>query len=614
MNGRIVAVGLILTVLAWFSAYNLVRQDFEDEVERTRQLHSNILKGMEVHTLSLLQDSNDILLLMEQTYKTQKSITPEVRAILSSASFSRFTDQAALMDANGNHLFSFSLADAAVNVADRAYFQAHIHSDTGKLFIGPIVKGRVTGQTVFHVSRRISSNPDGSFGGVAAVAISSDYFAAFFQQISLEKIEYLLIGADGLIRATGDNNRRLLGTVVQDESFRLALAGPEDSGMFRITTISRNELRFVSFRIAREYGLISSVTQLDSDALSLFYQRRVLYYGAAALFTMLLPFLLHFLYRASKQQQEMRRSVQAAMERAEYYLDMAGALLVALDLSGRVTMLNQRGAEILGYAETDLVGKDWIDTIIPPEHRELVRTRFQQIIAGNRPAQKNAADMEVLTRDGNRRIISWTNSVLRNLQGEIVGTLSSGVDVTERRHMEAELLRLVATDPLTGLSNRRNLLEAGQREFQLYLRQQRPLSVCLMDIDHFKRINDRFGHAIGDLVLVRLAEVCRSTLRTADLCGRFGGEEFVIILPDTLLETACIAAERLREKLEREIVDTPVGSVQFTVSIGVASAEPNHSCIDDVIRMADVYMYAAKNSGRNRAVSKITMWRHLPEK
>lgn len=613
MNARIVAVGLILTVLAWFSAYNLVRQDFEDEVERTRQLHSNILKGMESHTLSLLQDCNDILLLMEHTYKEQKSITPEIRAILSSASFSRFTNQAVLIDANGNHLFSFALGETAVNVADRAYFQAHIHSDTGKLFIGPLVKGRVTGQTVFHVSRRIN-NPDGSFGGVAAVAISSDYFTAFFQQISLEKIEYLLIGADGLIRATGDNNRRLLGAVVQDESFRLALAGPEDSGMFRITTISRNELRFVSFRIAREYGLLSSVTQLDSDALSLFYQRRFLYYGAAALFTLLLPFLLHFLYRASKQQQEMRRSVQAAMERAEYYLDMAGALLVALDLSGRVTMLNQRGAEILGYAETELVGKEWIDTIIPPEHRELVRTRFQQIIAGNRLAPKSAADMEVLTRDGNRRTISWTNSVLRNMQGEIVGTLSSGVDVTERRHMEAELLRLVATDPLTGLSNRRNLLEAGQREFQLYLRQQRPLSVCLMDIDHFKRINDRFGHAIGDLVLVSLAEVCRSTLRTADLCGRFGGEEFVIILPDTPLETACIAAERLREKLEREIVDTPAGSIQFTVSIGVASAEPNHSCIDDVIRMADVYMYAAKNSGRNRAVSKITMWRDLPEK
>ncbi len=613
MNARIVAVGLILTVLAWFSAYNLVRQDFEDEVERTRQLHSNILKGMEVQTLSLLQDANEVLLLMEQTFKKQKSITPEVRAILSSASFSRFTDQAALIDANGNLLFSFALEGAAVNVADRAYFQAHIPSDTGKLFIGPLVIGRVTGQPVFHVSRRIS-NPDGSFGGVATVAISSDYFTDFFQQITLEPINYLLIGVDGLVRAASDDNRHMLGATVEDESFRQAVAESAESGMYRIITLARQELRFVSFRFARKYGLYSVITQLDSDALSLFYQRRFLYYGAAALFTLLLPFLLHFLYRASKQQQEMRQSVQAAMERAEYYLDMAGALLVALDLSGRVTMLNQRGSEILGYAETELLGQNWIDTIIPPEHRELVRIRFQETINGNRPAQKSAADMEVLTRDGKRRIISWTNNVLRNLQGEIVGTLSSGVDVTERRHMEAELLRLVATDPLTGLSNRRNLLEAGQREFQLYLRQQRSLSVCLMDIDHFKRINDRFGHAIGDLVLVRLAEVCLSTLRTADLCGRFGGEEFVIILPDTPLETACIAAERLREKLEREIVDTPAGSVQFTVSIGVASAEPNHSCIDDVIRMADVYMYAAKNSGRNRAVSKITMWRDLPEK
>ena len=608
MNARIVAVGLILTVLAWFSAFHLVRQDYESEVERTRQLHSNILKGMEAHTLSLLQDSNEVLLLMDQTFKKQKSITPEVRAILSSASFSRFTDQAALIDVNGNHLFSFSLGGAAVNVADRAYFRAHVHSDTGKLFIGPPVIGRVTGQPVFHVSRRIN-NPDGSFGGVATVAISADYFADFFRQITLEPINYLLVGVDGLVRAASDNYRHMLGAALEDETFRQAAAGKEEAGMFRITTLSRQELRFVSFRFAREYGLLSVVTELDSDAMSLFYQRRFLYFGAAVLFTLLLPLLLHLLYRASKQQQQLRLSVQAAMERAEYYLDMAGALLVALDLSARVTMLNQRGEEILGYAEAELLGKNWIDTIIPPEHRELVRIRFQQTIAGNRPTTKSAADMEVLTRDGKRRIISWTNSVLRNLQGEIVGTLSSGVDVTERRHMEAELLRLVATDPLTGLSNRRNLLEAGQREFQLYLRHQRPLSVCLMDIDHFKRINDSYGHAIGDLVLVRLAEVCRSTLRTADLCGRFGGEEFVIILPDTPLETACNAAERLRSRLEKEIVDTPAGSIRFTVSIGVACAESNHSSIDDVIRMADVYMYAAKNSGRNRAVSKITIWR-----
>ena len=133
-----------------------------------------------------------------------------------------------------------------------------------------------------------------------------------------------------------------------------------------------------------------------------------------------------------------------------------------------------------------------------------------------------------------------------------------------------------------------------------------------MDIDHFKRINDRYGHANGDLVLVRLAEVCRSTLRTADLCGRFGGEEFVVILPDTTLETACIAAERLREVIERQTVETDAGSIRFTVSIGVAAAEPNHTSISDLIRMADVYMYAAKNSGRNRAVSKITLWKSLP--
>jgi diguanylate cyclase (GGDEF)-like protein/PAS domain S-box-containing protein len=611
MNVRLVLVGLVLALLAWLSAYRLVQQDYAAEVERTRKLHSNILKGMESHTLALLQDIDEILVLMKETYKIHRTITPEVRAILSASNFSRFADQAAIMGADGNRLFSFAPVQVPVNVADRAYFQAQIAQDTGKPFIGPAVTGRMTGQSVFHVSRRVN-NADGSFGGVALVAVSTDYFADVFLRMTLEDINYLLVGTDGFVRATSGDNKQLLGIALDNPEFRRLLEQPATAGMVLIDSRLGNGLRFVSYRIARDYGIVSVVTQPEDTVLSLFRQRRLLYYSAAAMFTLLLTSLLLYLYRASQQQKQLRLSVQAAMEQAEYYLDMAGTLLVALDLNGRVTMLNQQGVDILGYAEEDLLGQDLVEIIIPPEQRDLVRARFQQVITGKQPEQKDAMDMDVVTRDGHRRTLTWITNLLRNLQGDIVGILSSGVDVTERRQIEEELLRLVATDPLTGLSNRRNLLEAGEREFQLFLRQQRPLAACLMDIDHFKSINDRYGHANGDLVLIRLAEVCRATLRTADLCGRFGGEEFVIILPDTTLDTACVAAERLRKMIERQTVETDAGVIRFTVSIGVAAAEPNHTSIGDLIRMADVYMYAAKNSGRNRAVSKITLWKSLP--
>lgn len=611
MNVRLVLVGLVLALLAWLSAYRLVQQDYAAEVERTRKLHSNILKGMESHTLALLQDIDEILVLMKETYKIHRTITPEVRAILSASNFSRFADQAAIMGADGNRLFSFAPVQVPVNVADRAYFQAQVAQDTGKPFIGPAVTGRMTGQSVFHVSRRVN-NADGSFGGVALVAVSTDYFADVFLRMTLEDINYLLVGTDGFVRATSGDSKQLLGIALDNPEIRRLLEQPATAGMVLIDSRLGNGLRFVSYRIARDYGIVSVVTQPEDTVLSLFRQRRLLYYSAAAMFTLLLTFLLLYLYRASQQQKQLRLSVQAAMEQAEYYLDMAGTLLVALDLNGRVTMLNQQGVEILGYAEEDLLGQDLVEIIIPPEQRDLVRARFQQVITGKQPEQKDAMDMDVVTRDGHRRTLTWITNLLRNLQGDIVGILSSGVDVTERRQMEEELLRLVATDPLTGLSNRRNLLEAGEREFQLFLRQQRPLAACLMDIDHFKSINDRYGHANGDLVLIRLAEVCRATLRTADLCGRFGGEEFVIILPDTTLDTACVAAERLRKMIERQTVETDAGVIRFTVSIGVAAAEPNHTSIGDLIRMADVYMYAAKNSGRNRAVSKITLWKSLP--
>jgi PAS domain S-box-containing protein len=516
MNVRLVLVGLVLALLAWLSAYRLVQQDYAAEVERTRKLHSNILKGMESHTLALLQDIDEILVLMKETYKIHRTITPEVRAILSASNFSRFADQAAIMGADGNRLFSFAPVQVPVNVADRAYFQAQIAQDTGKPFIGPAVTGRMTGQSVFHVSRRVN-NADGSFGGVALVAVSTDYFADVFLRMTLEDINYLLVGTDGFVRATSGDNKQLLGIALDNPEFRRLLEQPATAGMVLIDSRLGNGLRFVSYRIARDYGIVSVVTQPEDTVLSLFRQRRLLYYSAAAMFTLLLTFLLLYLYRASQQQKQLRLSVQAAMEQAEYYLDMAGTLLVALDLNGRVTMLNQQGVDILGYAEEDLLGQDLVEIIIPPEQRDLVRARFQQVITGKQPEQKDAMDMDVVTRDGHRRTLTWITNLLRNLQGDIVGILSSGVDVTERRQIEEELLRLVATDPLTGLSNRRNLLEAGEREFQLFLRQQRPLAACLMDIDHFKSINDRYGNANGDLVLIRLAEVCRATLRTADL-------------------------------------------------------------------------------------------------
>ena len=213
--------------------------------------------------------------------------------------------------------------------------------------------------------------------------------------------------------------------------------------------------------------------------------------------------------------------------------------------------------------------------------------------------------METLTRGGQRRMIAWISNVLKNVHGEVIGTLSAGADVTERYRMEAELLRLANIDNLTGLSNRRIILEAGQRELEQYQRYHHPLSLFVLDIDHFKQVNDTYGHAAGDQVLIKLAEVSRRLLRATDICGRLGGEEFVGLLPETPADQAYTVAERLRETLAETPVATPAGEIRFTVSIGIATATPGDRSIDDLIRVADEAMYEAKAAGRNKVVARL---------
>ena len=129
------------------------------------------------------------------------------------------------------------------------------------------------------------------------------------------------------------------------------------------------------------------------------------------------------------------------------------------------------------------------------------------------------------------------------------------------------------------------------------------VTVMLFDLDRFKEVNDTYGHATGDQVLIALADTLREVLRSADLCGRYGGEEFVCLLPETTEIEARVVAERLRMAMAEQTIATAEGELHFTVSIGLAEAEPGDSTVETLIQRADVAMYEAKAAGRNRVVS-----------
>jgi diguanylate cyclase (GGDEF)-like protein len=170
-------------------------------------------------------------------------------------------------------------------------------------------------------------------------------------------------------------------------------------------------------------------------------------------------------------------------------------------------------------------------------------------------------------------------------------------------HLEiARLKRLGESDPLTLLHNRRHLQDRLPLEIQRSRRTRNPLSIAMMDIDHFKRVNDTFGHGVGDQVLCEVADRLRSINRISDVVTRWGGEEFLIIFPETNLRQARTIAERIRKTFEFRPVMSTVGEIQLTVSLGLAALKKDD---DDrsLIERVDQAMYSAKRQGRNKVVS-----------
>ncbi len=175
---------------------------------------------------------------------------------------------------------------------------------------------------------------------------------------------------------------------------------------------------------------------------------------------------------------------------------------------------------------------------------------------------------------------------------------------TALRNALEEVERLAMTDSLTGLYNHRHLFELADREIQRARRYQLLLSVLMLDIDDFKRVNDTYGHAIGDQVLQGVAECCRKELRRVDVIGRYGGDEFAAVLPETGLPAACRVAERLRKSIAERVLDTKAGRVTVTVSLGVAVLDSEQLTPESLLDRADQALYVAKQNGRNQTWSQ----------
>ncbi|TXT35850.1 MAG: response regulator [Comamonadaceae bacterium] len=209
--------------------------------------------------------------------------------------------------------------------------------------------------------------------------------------------------------------------------------------------------------------------------------------------------------------------------------------------------------------------------------------------------------------DKTRVLLGWQHRAWQFTSGFVfllaLALLALRAHLTALRQRE-EMRQLAITDVLTGIANRRHLMEIGQREVDRTRRHGRKLALLMLDIDRFKAINDTWGHPTGDRVIQKLADTLRTLARTHDTCGRLGGEEFAVLLPETDLAGAQVIAERLRAAIEETQTAVVDGDtvLRFTVSIGAASLAADDSLFESLLQRGDKALYQAKEGGRNCVV------------
>jgi diguanylate cyclase (GGDEF)-like protein/PAS domain S-box-containing protein len=271
--------------------------------------------------------------------------------------------------------------------------------------------------------------------------------------------------------------------------------------------------------------------------------------------------------------------------------------IYTVDRNGYVEEWNRSLQRFAGWLPGDVVGKS-IDIFVP--EGEDGHTRNARLLCKAR--ERGSAEMEGwrVRKNGSAFWASTVATSLPDSEGRSSRFVLVTRDLSKRKRIEDKLLAMACTDPLTGTHNRR----AGEAEiadaFRLWRKSSNMFSIMALDADHFKSINDRFGHDCGDEVLLTITRICRDTLRTGDSVIRWGGEEFILLLPDAHCHVAQTIGERLREAIQNAETGFAGHCVKITVSIGIAAPQAGDADVADMLRRADQAMYAAKQAGRNR--------------
>jgi len=303
------------------------------------------------------------------------------------------------------------------------------------------------------------------------------------------------------------------------------------------------------------------------------------------------------------ERKQTENKLRISEERHRLLADSARDVIWTMEADGSISYVSPSVELVLGCTPEEAMRQP-MEKILTSDSLAAAQdyiSRLNEAIKAGQPLESYRGDQENYCKDGSTFWTEVIASPLLNADGRLIQIVGVTRDITERKRLQQELEQQAHIDYLTKLNNRGYFMLQAEQELARSIRYVSKLSLFMLDVDNFKKINDMHGHKSGDIVLQRLAEICRNTLREVDIIGRVGGEEFAILLPETGKNEAFDVAERLRANIAKTKVKILSDlSIYFTVSIGVSALSPNGENIDVLMQMADKALYEAKNSGRNK--------------
>jgi diguanylate cyclase (GGDEF)-like protein/PAS domain S-box-containing protein len=509
----------------------------------------------------------------------------------------------AIIDERGRWLTSSGAVTSALS--DDLFFRHHRQSPDRGAFTGPPVQNIADGEWIITLSRRFN-HPDGSFAGVVLGSIDASYLSRFYGQFEVGHLSSLtLMHANGRVIARSPDNAQYVG---RDVSSKPLFANPAlrvEAGAYRFTSSMDGAEKISFFRRSDRFPLVMLATARKDELLASWRSAalmRMLFMLALAL---LIAIIGTFLVRQLLRGRHM--AVALASKEASFRLLAEGSsdLVTRIGLDDRISYASPSSIRIVGLHPGQLVGKLALAGVnpldLPAAQATVERLKRGEIEEGRTTCRTQHPEKGEIWLESTLR-------VTRKENGEIDGAVAISRDVTEQKDLEERLELLATEDGLTGLANRRSFDTRLLEEWSRAHRQRSCLGLLMIDLDHFKAYNDRYGHPAGDECLRAVAKILAAEAqRPTDLAARYGGEEFVMLLPDTDAAGCARIGEKIRRALRAAALrhESNMPSQRVTASIGASACRPSIEPSLEVtvlVEAADRALYAAKGDGRDRLV------------